>query len=1169
MSKALESYGFAVTDELLYTALEFAHTLADAPVKYFEAKPRRAVMMDEFRAAVIPADSSSTLKDRLREHGIRLYEYTDDADRDAKAAQAIADQPDILFQEDDPDGVQQNIGHEQMVERAVIGGRFVPDQVLKDYATRPWAIEELEYRQSLKEEARQFQTAEEFADFMEAMDLEPRPAEYYHDLFNGAPKLSYAEQNRKWVDSLDQAALQSYLLETAMRDEIESLPHPILQTGAKRLRTGKNLTEAHTKKIIDQIRDNPGVYRELFAGIMKDDEAMQQIELERIMDPTAGEIEKLREANRNLRSRNKSLDEAYDKITEQIESHKAWLRHEEERTLAAMQEIKNLESVIKSAQEEAPAATKQAVSPYADAIRSAKKEARQSELQQKRRMLAETQERIASVKQEMREIYRYRAQVQRQIKRILAPPASTIDYQFARQIQEIQATVRVGSISQERHQKMQNLLREISNAEVRRIIDSELQRQDLKKLTPKALDALDQELEQLRIEGRRGRPGEPAQEKMLRREAAQAVIESVTKGKGLEAIERFGSKETRKKLEKGRIPKALLNTLRPERLWRALDGGEPGAVYKWLWQEVNRSTDAELTQTLERIDAGETKMRQLGITPKDLGRIINIDEHSYTVDEVIHMYVAMQDKQSAEALVHGNKIPVAVVNQYISQLTPEQKRWGDWMIDSFGQENFDRIQEVLIDTENRGMAKVSRYFPMLRQDNYDDFASEVADSILRTTWAGRSGVNKKFTLSRVNIAARNQRPIRLGATAIWRDQVAKQEKYISSAHLVRRLRGVFGDKDVQQAIVSQYGTEAKRIIDKYINDFTNPNIYANQDGFSRTMRILRNHYSTAVLAYNATTVLKQLPSSLLYLSEVGPLHLAASWGKFLSNPMKMVREVEGMDPQVRARSMNRFMEEIKLADKSRYEKIVSQVGNAGFLAIAAADKMAVTIGWKAVYDAKISQGLSEAEAITAAQTATLRTQPAGRAKDLAAIYRTDSGLNWFLMFSNQLNQIFNLTVYDLPNSIKRGEAARAFGIIAGVSLNALAMGVIARKRIWDDEADPEERAGQAGMDLLQQLVSSVPVVGGSIVSGAQGYGFMRGIDPFPLAHDTGALARALSDGTIEMSDVKSTIRLLEAAGTMAGLPVVAQRRLRNMLLDDDLQFDGLDPWELLGGAPEE
>ncbi len=1169
MAKALEGNGFAVTDELLYTALEFAHTLADAPVKYLEAKPRRAVMMDEFKAAVIPASTTPAMKDRLHDHGIRLYEYTDDADRKAKTAQAIADQPDVLFQEDDPGGAQQNIGHEQMVERAVAGGRFVPDHVLKDYATRPWAIEELEYRQSLSDEARQFQTAGEFAEYMDAMDMEPRPAEYYHDLYNGAPKLSYAEQNRKWVDSLDQTAIQSYLLEAAMRDEVESLPHPILQTGAKRLRSGKNLSEAYTKKIVDQIRDNPGVYRELFAGIMKDDEALQQIELERIMDPTAGEIEKLREANRNLRSRNKNLDEAYDKITEQIESHKAWLRHEEERTLAAMQEIKALESVIKSAQEEAPAATKQAVSPYADAIKSAKKEARQSELQQKRRMLAESNERIASVKQEMREIYRYRAQVQRQIKRILSPPASTIDYHFAKQIQERQAAVRVGSISQERHQRMQGLMNDIGNAEIRKIIDSELQRQDLKKMTPKSLDALDQEIEQLRIEGRRIRQEKLAQEKMLRRDAAQSVIESITQGKGLEAIERFGSRETRKKLEKGKISKVLLNTLRPERLWRALDGGEQGAVYKWLWQEVNRSTDAELNQTLKRIDTGETKMRQLGIAPKDLGRIINIDKHSYTVDEVIHMYVAMQDKQNAAALVHGNKIPLAVVNQYISQLTSEQKRWGDWMVESFGQDNFDRIQEVLIDTENRGMAKVARYFPMLRQDHYDDFASEVADSILRTTWAGRSGVNKKFTLGRINIAAQNQRPIRLGATAIWRDQTAKQEKYIASAHLVRRLRGVFGDKEVQRALVENYGTEAKRIIDKYINDFTNPNIYANQDGFSRTMRILRNHYSAAVLAYNATTVLKQLPSSLLYLSEVGPLHLAASWGKFLANPMKMVREVEGRDPQVKARSMNRFMEEIKLADKSRYEKIVSQVGNAGFLAIAAADKMAVTIGWKAVYDAKISQGLSEAGAIEAAQTATLRTQPAGRAKDLAAIYRTDSGLNWFLMFSNQLNQIFNLTVYDLPNSIKRGEAARAFGIISGVSMNAVAMGVIARKKLWDDESEPEERAGQVGVDLLQQIVSSVPVVGGSIVSGAQGYGFMRGVDPFPMAHEIGALTRALSDGAIDMSDVKSTIRLLEAAGTMAGLPVVAQRRLRNMLLDDDLQFDGLDPWELLGGAPEE
>ena len=173
------------------------------------------------------------------------------------------------------------------------------------------------------------------------------------------------------------------------------------------------------------------------------------------------------------------------------------------------------------------------------------------------------------------------------------------------------------------------------------------------------------------------------------------------------------------------------------------------------------------------------------------------------------------------------------------------------------------------------------------------------------------------------------------------------------------------------------------------------------------------------------------------------------------------------------------------------------------------------------------------------------------------------------MFSNQLNQLFNLAAYDLPQSIKHGEMGKAFGIITGMTASAVAMGMISRKRIWDKDKEPEERVKQVGTDVLTQLFSAVPVAGSSLSSGLQGYGFMRGTDPLPLAYEVGALTKALQSGKIDMSDVKQIIRTMEAAGMAMGLPVVAARRLRKVFFDDELQLQAADPWELVGGPPED
>lgn len=64
-----------VNDEIVDKIISLVNDIRQMPVKYFEAKPRRAVSVDEVKAAVIPADTDNAVKEALKELGVPMYEY--------------------------------------------------------------------------------------------------------------------------------------------------------------------------------------------------------------------------------------------------------------------------------------------------------------------------------------------------------------------------------------------------------------------------------------------------------------------------------------------------------------------------------------------------------------------------------------------------------------------------------------------------------------------------------------------------------------------------------------------------------------------------------------------------------------------------------------------------------------------------------------------------------------------------------------------------------------------------------------------------------------------------------------------------------------------------------------------------------------------------------------
>jgi hypothetical protein len=257
----------------------------------------------------------------------------------------------------------------------------------------------------------------------------------------------------------------------------------------------------------------------------------------------------------------------------------------------------------------------------------------------------------------------------------------------------------------------------------------------------------------------------------------------------------------------------------------------------------------------------------------------------------------------------------------------------------------------------------------------------------------------------------------------------------------------------------------------------------------------------------------------------------------------MMQRAEELDPQIKHRSLNRFAEELKEADRNLYDKIVKKVGQAGMVGIYALDKIAVTIGWNAVYEKSLVKGMSEAEAALEAKNETLRTQPAGHAKDIARIYANNEAFNWMLMFTNQINQIYNMILYDTGMRVRLAwenkdysDLYQAALTIGGVGILAMLIWMLSNKRPPEDEEDVAEA-------LTDSFIGAIPLVGKEIVSARKGW-FMD--------DDLAAIKalKGLSTG--------DTRKIIEGVTITTGLPYIAGKRTLKAIEEQNF-------WELLGG----
>ncbi len=98
VKKELQKYYKNVSDQTVQDVITLAKELRDIPVKYFEAKPQRAVSLDEVMAVAVPNNVSEDLMNKLNERHIPTYIYEHDNTENRKEiVNNIAEEKNIKF----------------------------------------------------------------------------------------------------------------------------------------------------------------------------------------------------------------------------------------------------------------------------------------------------------------------------------------------------------------------------------------------------------------------------------------------------------------------------------------------------------------------------------------------------------------------------------------------------------------------------------------------------------------------------------------------------------------------------------------------------------------------------------------------------------------------------------------------------------------------------------------------------------------------------------------------------------------------------------------------------------------------------------------------------------------------------------------------------------------
>ncbi len=573
-------------------------------------------------------------------------------------------------------------------------------------------------------------------------------------------------------------------------------------------------------------------------------------------------------------------------------------------------------------------------------------------------------------------------------------------------------------------------------------------------------------------------------------------------------------------------------TRRPMRIIDELDGGAnfQGPHHNILIDRVNDGLNKELIAADRWIDEGLKLQKETGIAAQQLSEERVINGTKYRLDEMLHIYAVRGNKENLKAIVFGNKIPVKDVIAIVNNLSDTEKFAADNLTKMIGK-RYPALREAFIEyyngTKDLGFVE-NGYVPMVRRGiRFNSQDEEFLDDYTQRVLYKNKYADKSMTKERTELSAENQNEIRLGLFENYYDHVQKREHFINLGNIVKDMQRFVNNKEWSEAVQSKFGDEYLKTIRRYADKVGNPRIYQSMSLMAKAVWALRKNAAIGYMGLNVLSAIKQPASWFLFMNEVGPLEMTAATSKLMMDFDNQIRFINKAAPQMKHRSLERELDELRRVSVKKFEEIQNKLGNASMQMLIRADKFTASAGWLAVYDKMTRLGFAEDDAIREATNAVLRTQGSALTKDLPEAL-TDERLLILNQFQNFANNLYNIMTYDIPMRASTGRSEQAMLGALGVTMAIATEWMISNGKVPDS---PKDFA-----NMMLQPLDSIPVFG-SILNGAR-KGFEFKIPALEAVSKTGKAIGNAMQGNLDTAAKEG----VQAIGLAAGIPVTQPTR---------------------------
>lgn len=728
---------------------------------------------------------------------------------------------------------------------------------------------------------------------------------------------------------------------------------------------------------------------------------------------------------------------------------------------------------------------------------------------------------------------------------------------------------------------------------------AKLKHQPLKQWTVDELIGLAQVIEEKHREGKQKYMAKIAAKQAEAARIRDAAIKALRGAKGYSDDNAGWSEDEKKK--KGGFDalkrKLKYAAMRPYAFIEMLDGGKRGALYDMLEFEQRECYSRFKAGRDTRVEAFNSFLEKQGLTLADFEKKKTFENFyaereqkslTLTTQEILGAYLASFDEKSRAAVQYGNFAEQAERDmaktsdsygaldaftdaRYSAVLAEAERLMAadarlkavvEYLQAEYKKEGV-RLREHNITVNNAVTEIRDNYFPMQRLEvSGEEDARQTQKKIIGEHATGtRHGVGKGQTKARIDIGKANQMPINLAALTTYFSSVEANERlyaYDAYAQKLNRVIKGYEAKNFRRTLENAYGSEAVRYLDKQVNTIIDPTagrVYSDSD---KLLRVIRGNTAAAYLGFKLSGIIKQgITSPAPFMQYVNPLHYAKAASDLAFHHKEMVDFIYSRSKLMQDRSfdmMQNITEELAKQAKTKAGKVLTRTQQIGMQGLEMIDRACVAPGWLAAYREEAAR-LTEANkgaktpktdneidraASRYADDVLVRTQPSGRAEELAPLFREGGeALRLLLQFQSSLNVIYNNLRHDLPNAIKNKQYKRAAGIVTGYALAGIMTGLITEGfgGDGDDEPDTADKVKKTIYFAFTQGTDSVPVINGMVTSLSEklitGKTSYRGSSSlYPAFEKAVQGTAALRDADIQ----KAAGRYAEAAALTLGLP---------------------------------